>query len=287
MAMYVDSGGGGIISRIQPLMLVYSTYFIFEQIIVKRKKNIMYISLIGLFVIFGILSGSKSSFLLFLFCYYFLCIRYKRKIFNLKLLFIVFPLAILTASIGLVIRSEEGSLTEGFLVFLYRFLASGDVYYYALPYDTYNSIHINNPVSYLAAQFLIPARVMPLSSLEEGTGYQLYWTIYPESLNILSGPNSRIPFLSYVLFGNYGILFSLFAGVFSSCVIFLNKYFFSGNQLFYPFYIFCTTQLVFFIYDFASGIGKLFSIFVCFVILILFVYLANFLIVMLRTKVKV
>lgn len=274
VALYVDSDGFGLIGRIQPMLKIYCIFYAFEKIFngTQKRKSIFYFVLF-LFIIEGILSGSKSSFIYFIVVYYFYTVINKKPFLSKTGYFIITALIITTGILGVIIKGE--SIEFGLLEFSSRIIQSGDVYYYSLPEHLYKDVHILNPIKFIFTGFLAPARLIGIANREIHTGNQLFYLIYPKLEGLMSGPNSRMPFLSLVLFGWYGgLIFSFLSGCFFSILTNLSKIFFYGNKIFFPLYIYIITMLSAFIYDITLGLSNLFSIcvnlFIFLLIMILF-----------------
>jgi len=284
VALYVDSGGAGIIGRMQPMLKIYCIYYAITKLFNGTKSSIkktFFIFVLIIFVVEGVLSGSKSSFIFFIVAYYFYNIINKKSFLNKRSFIVtILLLIIVTGVLGSVINGN--SFKYGTFVFFKRFISSGDVYFYGMPNQVYKSVHIGHPFDFIVSSFLVPARLMDPSAVDLHTGNQLFYLIYTELEGLMSGPNSRMPFLSIVLFGwSGGLIFSFFSGIVFSLLTNLVKIFFYGNRLFFPMYIYTILMLSQFIFDITMGIGSLFSIFVN-----LMIYLSVALISVLFVKIQ-
>tara|TARA_B110000879_G_scaffold210051_1_gene299236 strand:+ start:574 stop:1845 length:1272 start_codon:yes stop_codon:yes gene_type:complete len=282
VALYVDSDGFGLIGRIQPMLKLFIIYYGFEKLFdnsINKRRKLFYFFVFSLMIIEGVLGGSKSSIMYFLIAYYFYLIINKKQFLSKKGYLIFAVLIISTGIVGPMLKGV--SLVDGLLTYAYRFIASGDVYYYSLPSQNYKYINIEKPMQFIFSGFLAPARLLSHSSMELHPGNQLFYLIYPKLEGLMSGPNSRMPFLSLILFGGFGgILFSFLTGIFFAFITNISKILFYGNKLFFPLYIYIILMISVFIFDISLGMSNLFSIFINLLIYIIVMMISA----LLRTK---
>jgi len=273
LSLYAESGGYGVMGRILPMLNIYCLFYAMEQFIVlsaKKYSKYLFFLVIVIFIIDGILSGAKSGFLNVLYVLYFLSLKYKTITINMKDLILLFILTVIVGISGLILR--EMSLGESLGIFFYRFIASGDIYYYAYPDQMYRYIDIPNIYLYIISPLLVPARIidpLPYSSI----GFQMFTIVHPYYADALLGPNARMPILSFILFGWCGLIFSFLSGRFISLLRRFIKYSFYGNYLFYPIYVYIYINTCFLLYDFTAGVGQLFNVIMNITIFIFFAVL--------------
>ncbi len=262
VSLYVDSNGFGIIGRMQPMLKLFCLYYSFELIKNNSKfsSNMLFsIFVLLIFLIEGILGGGKANFMYFLVAYYFHAIKNNSQYLSKRGFLIVIALIFSTGTVGNYLRGS--SFDEAITTLIFRFAASGDVYYYSLPDQLYSYIHIDNPLKFIFTGFLSPARLIDRTHLDIHTGNQLFYLMYPKLEGLMTGPNSRMPYLALVLFNRFlGIVVSFLFGSFLAIATNVSKLLFFGNKLFFPFYIYVITMLSVFIFDITLGMSYLFSI---------------------------
>jgi len=270
MALYSNSGGFGIIARFLPLFKIYCIYYSLNEIIVNRKYSKLIIILI--FIIDGILWGSKSGFIQIVFVYSFIIIKNEAYKISYKVYLVLGSLILLIGISGLLITNH--SLEQSLVTFFYRFIASGDIYYYSYPDQLYKYVNIPDKVMYLPSFFLAPARLMNYLPYKSA-GIQIYNIIHPYYIDAVTGPNPRMPIISYILFGWYGLILSFLAGRFISFFRRIIKYFFFNSLLLYPLYIYIMIESCFLLYDFAQGISNIFNILINIIVFFFFSFLVS------------
>lgn len=217
LAVYVDSGGWGVIYRLQQFMTIYIYFYLFCLYLDKKKTVGYIIKLMILPIVFGILSGSRSSFLGVIFCLwgartYYCGLKTQLYPFR-KLLVALIAISIFSFSL------KADNLSIATLSFLQRIVSSGDTYWMALYQSNWDDVVVSNPLKYLTIGFLGPLRLLDTSSTETPIGFQLYQLVYPEMDNMV-GPIGYFPVLSYVLFGRFGgLLYSGILGAISATAI--------------------------------------------------------------------
>ena len=98
----------------------------------------------------------------------------------------------------------------------------GDVYYEAYGYDTIKEVVIKHPINDLLVNIMAPFRLMDYNiGVDISPSIQVHRVNYPELEDINGGPNNRVPFLYYCLFGGWiSILFAFITGWFSSAIMY-------------------------------------------------------------------
>ena len=206
---YSKGNGIGILSYIINFSTIYCIIYSF-YLIGKKTKRIICVFILTVIAIFALLTGSKSSILIIAFGYYFYKYYYRREKINLKKfkrfipLFIIFPIMIL------MIQRNLG-LTDAIAGVWNRFIANGDGYWQAYPENTLDNINIKHPWVYLFSRILAPFRIISYDQIETVIGIQLN-SIVNADINIIGGSNTRLPVLSWILFGWKGLILSSILG---------------------------------------------------------------------------
>lgn len=210
---FYGGSGFGIIARIITITrffsIYYSFYFLFDYKLHIRKYIITYLFLT---IIFCVLSGSKSSILIYLHIFFCYCLVNKKKFPSIS------TKKVLTIGLGLctiVIFSlylKSNNLTTSIFSFLERFIFYGDIYWQAYSYDTIKSINFNgNIFTALFSDFLGSFRIMPWKHLPDSIGYTL--SQYHNTSDLIMGANARHNVLGLIYCGYIGsIIFSFILG---------------------------------------------------------------------------
>lgn len=140
-AQNIDNSSGilGLFSRMSSCMHTMLLIYVIHLLLYKRSKKGYFVS--GLIILFFFLSGSKGFILSFVFTFFYYSVYYNRKIPRLKKKY-----AALIVLTPLMVIMIGGMATDGFgsVVFLlYRFMANGDMYWYALPNDIIDNTRFN------------------------------------------------------------------------------------------------------------------------------------------------
>lgn len=215
----VDNSTGilGLLYRFKSAVGLYSVLYSFYLIRnADRNKGCVFMVIL---IVLSFLSGSKGFILSFVSAYFFYCIFYEGIKPKIKKVYIVILISTPIATIVL-----GGLASGGFdsIIFLaYRFLAYGDTYWNALPYDVINNIRIQSPIANMTYMFWGPFRhLLGFSSTEAimTTGGSLLfeenYKFYPEA----GAPNSPITIISWIYYKWSGLLLVSFLGILSfSC----------------------------------------------------------------------
>lgn len=211
---YTNGGGIGILSHLINFTTFYCTVYLFYLFSIGKKfEGSLTLVLI---LIFNVLAGSKSAILGILIAYFVYLYFYRNKSINTKKLLLFSPVILIFPIITISIHSNHG-FTDSVLSLLERFVIYGDCYYYAYPYEIVDKINITNPFKYLFSGLLGPLRLIDSSSIEDAIGYQLARINYP-GLSTLSGPNTRLSLLNWILFGWNGLVLCFVLGAFFAWV---------------------------------------------------------------------
>lgn len=117
----------------------------------------------------------------------------------------VFALAVLTLQ-------HEGDLSLAGVGFLYRVVSYGDIYIFAYPEETLESLAGGNPLVAMFGGFLSTFRLFPQDLLHTNLGIQLVGIVFP-NLDVVAGPNPQHPVFGYHYFGPFSVVFSFVLGL--------------------------------------------------------------------------
>jgi len=220
IATYTGSGLG-FIARILPVLQVYCLIYIMSLLNASKNRGSTLRILIYFVpvIIFGVLSGSRSSFLVIIFIFWGYKTFFKKeepKLINHKIFLIPFFLV----SIYVFSLSTGGNLNLAFLAFLERIVASGDLYWEALPNEVWKDVVIRNPFEFVFMGFLGPLRILDANYAEIPIGFQLTNIIYPAIEGKSTGPVALFPVFGLVCFGYYGgLVFSFLQALLVSSLL--------------------------------------------------------------------
>ena len=261
LATFFDSGGFGVLARLNSFFILY--ILMYSYFILDKKKSLFY-RLFSILVFItiattGILSGSRSGFLMFIYAYFGYQYFFKKTLPKIKKVLKYAPI-ILSGAIIVLLITTQGSINNAFIALGSRVIASGDVYWMAFPNEIFKNLNVGNNFTYLFSGFLGPLRIIDYSSVSPPIGAQLTWTLIPSLQGIMVGPNGRAPVLGYVMFGWGGLIFSFILGIFTSVLIFRTAKIFPEGFIssVFVFYIYMNAQH--FIGDSPLGITYLFDI---------------------------
>ena len=217
LATYTSSGFG-FIYRMSPVLGAYSLFYIIHLFFSSNSaiRRLLIIILIIPIIIIGVLSGSRSSFLIIIISFWgyrTFFTQNEPKLKDYKWLVILFILlAIVSFSI-----QRSGSFGQSGFLFLQRIVASGDLYWESLPKETWKSVVVERPFEYIFMGFLGPLRILDSSQAEIPIGFQLTNIIYPAIAGRSTGPVALFPIFGLVCFGYIGgCIFSFFQALFAS-----------------------------------------------------------------------
>lgn len=222
-------GGMGVLSRFSHLSII-CLYCAFTYMLQRSKDTIVkilaYLS-IFMFVVFSILSGSKSSFMLMasvLFCFIIVNRNENEKKFK-KLnrwqyyfLFAGTIMALLTILITI-----DGNVFNSITTLLFRLVGSGDIYWMGYPNGALEQVPYRNPFIVCFQSFLGFFRIVDHSNFPEPIGYTLS-SFYTEKTS-LTGGNARHNIFGYIYFGVYFSVF--FSFILGFLIAFIRKFLFS------------------------------------------------------------
>jgi len=257
LALYVASGGFGVIQRLQSLMQIYSAFYIFYMFYSRRINIIQMILLLLPLLVFGILSGSRSSFLFFIFTYWGFRVFYlgkEPKISDYKKLIIPF---LVISFFTFFIQTQ--SINYALLSFGQRVIACGDLYWESLPNDLWKSVVVNNPWKYIFMGLLGPARILDATQAETPIGYQLTSLVYP-GFDKMTGPVALFPISSLILYGYVGgLIYTICQSMLTAGLLRLS-YIKSNSIILCAVGYYCLLEFIPFLGDGAAGMGGIFNV---------------------------
>lgn len=274
LSVSIGSNGMGAFVRVEPFILNYSLCYCIYALFIKKKygARLIWVKFVFLFIFVSLLlSGSKSAFyslfyIFFFFKYYIshVCISVKKywKGITCGICLLIFTLFIAGNSNPL-------------LTILLRLIACGDIYWFSYPNENYTSIDIGG-FNHLLQGILGPLRLVDYDSLGRAIGMQLVTQVYDVTTN--TGPNSRIPIVTYILLKNYGVILSFLLGSLLSFML----YYIGGkipkkSCVSLSLYCYIYQQSISFITDPISGFSALFDIFLNLVLFLpIFLLLLNY-----------
>ena len=268
--------GLGIFARILPFAQIYCIfygYFIWRDL--KRgslKKLIIVFSFI-IFLITGILSGSRSSFFIFLFVYWGYCFFYLKNIYPIARYYKFLVLGVLISIFTFVIKSESFGALDGIIGFGLRVISSGDNYFMALPNNVWERVLTGPWYTHLFNGLLGPLRIINSAAGPPPVGYQIAWAVNPTLDGIATGPLSSPALLGFLYFNWGGIIFSFLLGLFISFFIYKFPKLMPSGLLTSIFFTYFYMQMLSFIQDATLGMAYLFDSILNFFIFLTLIFL--------------
>jgi len=274
LAVYTESGGLGILERLISFPVFFIAFYSFK--LIERGKGYKRLALIALLalVIFSILSGSKGAILIIVGGYFYYNYFYKNNFIEFKKFIKYIPI-LLTIPIAILVLQTDGTGFNPLIGLLFRFIANGDIYYMSFPNDLINIIHINNKFTYLFSGLLSPFRLIDIQTVDTVIGFQFNWDLHPLNEGSLSGPNTRIPVLSWIFYGWAGIFFSFLIGFILSFIYNQLSMFLSKGIISYILIAYIQYNLLISITDPVLGIGFIFDFILNMTIFFLLYFLTN------------
>lgn len=276
--MTYDKSGLGFIGRILPVFYSYTIFYLIYLFNKKEEKN-NFFKIIVLFIpiiLFGVLSGSRSSF------FYILTIFWgfshfiagnEPKLSNYKI--VIIPFLILSLSVFSI--QYSANIFYSIYLFFERVVASGDIYYEALPNDNWKNIKINNSFNYTFMGILGPLRILNNTQFETPIGFQLTSLVFTGIKESNTGPVAHYPIHGLVNFGYLGGVFFSFIQSIILC-FFLKITYIKTNSLLIGFIaIYGFISLTFFFADITASFGVLLDYIInSLIIIFLIIFLSAF-----------
>ena len=259
LSVYEGSGGFGILQRFNNFFNIYCLVYIYHLFATKRHKALAYSAL--LFISMSlILTASKAAFLNVMYSFFGYSFYYLYTVPRTKKIGLYLFIGIIASLFILIVQvqKEGGDVLSGLLAFAVRFIASGDCYVYAYPDDTYKVLETGgNSLTYFFSGFLSTIRA--LETIIPSLGTQLAWHVSPSTLGENIGPNSRMPLLSYVLYGWGGLILSFISGWTISFVLFRLPKYLPAGIISTAFFTYVYIMFNFNITDYPLGVNYLFD----------------------------
>lgn len=225
LTTYENSGGFGIIERIQKFFYIYIIFYLIATYLDKKRNLGSLIILMIPMIVFGILSGSRSSFVQIIFIFWAVKTFYKGEQPKLsKYKVFIIPFVIISVITFFI---QTGSINDALFKFYERVVACGDLYWIGLGNENWDKIVINEPVKYVLNGFLTPLRLLANYN-ETPIGFQLNSIIV--GFDSKQGPVAAYPVSSYILFGSIGgLIFTVMQAIF--CGILMKYTFIRSNSI--------------------------------------------------------
>jgi hypothetical protein len=218
LGAFEGSGGYGALERLvesSALIAIFAVVYLLVQR-PRLRRNVLVHAFLVWFVAALALSGSKSALLIvgqyvLSILYVYTTLRHRKGRFwggrTGKLLLVVSTVF----AVGVLGTQTENDLASAALAFVYRVVSFGDVYIFAYPNATIESLKGDNPLVGLFGAFLSTFRLFPQDAVYPNLGYQFTTLVFPD-LDIIVGPNPQHPVFGYHYFGPLGFVFSFVVG---------------------------------------------------------------------------
>jgi oligosaccharide repeat unit polymerase len=272
--------GLGFISRISPILNLYSTFFIIHLLHSKRKTKNRFLGIILLLplLIIGVLSGSRSSFLSIIFIFWgyrTMYVQQEPKAINYKYLILIFVFF----SLFSFSFQSNSDLNQSSYLFFERSVAAGDIYWESLPDDNWKNVIVKSPVLYSLAGFFGPLRIIDATKLEPPIGFQLTALVFPERTDYNTGPVALFPIYTLICFGSiFGLIITIAQALIAALLLKLT--FIRSKSIIVcslSFYLF--SSYLYFFGDLSAAFGMLFETIaglIFFGMIWIWVYLTNY-----------
>ena len=160
-------------------------------------------------VAIGVLSGSRTSFILIVFAYWGYYSFYLDKEINIYKHKILIVLSCAVVFLSFIIGAN-GDIELGLISLVYRVVASGDIYWMSLPNDIWKDVLIVDPFIYQLKGLLGPLRLISIDGFSNPIGYQVNSLVNPTLIDPKTGPVGVFSVVGLISFGMIGgIIFSL------------------------------------------------------------------------------
>lgn len=218
---YLGAEGLGGLDRLTYVLEFYCLIFSFTHIntLISKVRLLSRFYLV-MFAMFCVFEGAKGAIISVLGPLFFYVNYIKETKIEFKRILL---LAILVLVVAVVVMLAQGSSQDTVLMsLLFRFMMFGDVYYEGFGNDAVTVVKVLHPIKDLLVNFLAPFRLMDYNTgVDVAPSIQIHWFVYPELGEINGGPNNRVPFLYYCLFGTFvGAIFSFLTGFMVSKVMY-------------------------------------------------------------------
>ncbi|MEH7130100.1 hypothetical protein V7103_18020, partial [Neobacillus drentensis] len=222
----------GPVYKINLALTILMIYLVFCNYVYKYRKTTLIDGLIAFALILSlILNGGKSGLLNIVFistlstAYYYhinkemyFLITEKMKKFNLIIISIALPVAMLVAAIN----TGDMSLLGGVKSLFFRVASFGDTFYMTTDYflKFYKTKdYLSEGLFYIFGDVLRSLHLISLSEMPVPLGYQLMNNVYGTNFIGITGPNARHNLIAYLLFRPpFNFIFSFSLGLLLSFV---------------------------------------------------------------------
>lgn len=209
---FVGSGGWGAISHLTPFMMFYCVFYSFYLIHIGRVKFVAY-TVFFCIAMFCILSGSRSSLLIFASSYFTYNYFYLNKLPSKRVVKLIMIIAISGAMLIFSFSVSQGGLIGALLAFVYRVVGNGDIYWLAFPNEMITGVDSSPWYIDLFYSPLYSLRILDYADSKPLIGYQLVvLNNYGRAAYTAIGANIRPPVYGYYHFGWGGLIFSFIIG---------------------------------------------------------------------------
>lgn len=224
LEIFTGGGGFGVFNRLIIITSVLSLSIAIFRVLYDYDRSFigrLFDNLnILLFIIFSVLSGSKSGLLTFIFIYgltvffskQFYLNRFKEDKFERLVIFIIMlstPVALMTIyiqNVGVYNDVDIKFIISGLMM---RFVNTGDIFFMAWGDNYINSVvKGNDALLALFKDILSATRIFDSSELPEHLGLTIFKTMY--NTDVQSGPNARHNVFGLLYFGFFGAPFYSF-----------------------------------------------------------------------------
>lgn len=216
----VNMNGGVVNAFFARLQLVFdtlSTFMAFYLLFFSKKYKKLYVKFyFFLILVFGMLSGSKSSLINYLFMFSmfaYLTQNYTHRgieILLSKKIYVFILIFVILAIFVVMIQGKKG-VVQGISDLLFRFSATGDGYALAYPKDTIEKLSKQNLGEFLFGDFLSTFRLS--ANRQKPFGFELF-EIANNVKETFIGPNPRFNLVGLAYFGFIGsLILSIASGI--------------------------------------------------------------------------
>lgn len=224
LSAFQGSGGLGIIERLADSSSLIGLFSV-TYLLLRRphlRRNLPILAFLFWYAMTMALSGSKGALLtvaqyLLSIMFVYGGLRMRRDSFwggrAGKWLVVLSPLF----ALAVLALQQDGDLELAAVGLLYRLVSYGDIYIFAYPDGTIESLRGANPLVGMFGGFLSTFRLFPQDLLHTSIGFQFTAIVFPD-LDLIVGPNPQHPVFGYHYFGAFGFLFSFVLGLLTMAV---------------------------------------------------------------------
>lgn len=219
---FSDGGGSGVLGRITEVSSIFSLYAFFLVIKIDkiRPSEFLKYFVIGLIFLTFMLSGSKSSFLTFFYVFWCYIVfsqikggNYQAYLSLLKnnirnIVVVSITLACVVIYIQSKSKQEEGDISEAMnpiVEMAFRFVYSGDIYWFSYPNNVYQSIPSDRGITALFGDVFGLFRIYDWAEMPQAIGLTMKRYHHPS--DIITGSNARHNVFGLIYYGFIGSVF--------------------------------------------------------------------------------